>query len=146
MGGYQRRTPDGGGSLVIPVNIPFGGQPVRSDTGRTYVGSPMGATGGGNVVLPFGPPAAGGGGQPVRSPAGGGYQYQPMIPQGDTRYYSQDGRIFPDEESYKRQMEKESGDRGGLFDIGANIATLGLHQLGEEHLWSRFGTGGLVCD
>ena len=35
-------------------------------------------------------------------------------------------------------MKLESGDRGTGFDIGANIATLGLHALGEEHLWSRW--------
>ena len=47
MGGYQRATPVGGGSFPISVNIPTGNAPVRSDTGRTYVGSPTGATGGG---------------------------------------------------------------------------------------------------
>ena len=137
MGGYQRATPVGGGSFPISVNIPTGNAPVRSDTGRTYVGSPTGATGGGQVVLPMGPMAAGDGGQPVRSPIGSGYQ--PTIPQGDSRYYAKDGRIFPDEESYKRQMEKEGQpDRGGGFDIARNLFTLGTHQLAEEHLWSRW--------
>ena len=134
MGGYQRATPVGGGSFPISVNIPTGNAPVRSDTGRTYVGSPTGATGGGQVVLPMGPMAAGDGGQPVRSPAAVGSGAG-----NDGRFYAKDGRIFPDEESYKRQMEKEGQpDRGGGFDIARNLFTLGTHQLAEEHLWSRW--------
>ena len=134
MGGYQRATPGGGGSFPISVNIPTGNAPVRSDTGRTYVGSPTGATGGGQVVLPMGPMAAGDGGQPIRSPAAVGSGVG-----NDGRFYAKDGRIFPDEESYKRQMEKEGQpDRGGGFDIARNLFTLGTHQLAEEHLWSRW--------
>ena len=128
MGGYQRATPVGGGSFPISVNIPTGNAPVRSDTGRTYVGSPTGATGGGNVAQPLYYQPAGGGAAPM----------QITIPQGDNRYYAPDGRVFADQESYERQMKLESGDRGTGFDIGANIATLGLHALGEEHLWSRW--------
>ena len=120
MGGYQRATPGGGGSLPIAVNIPLGNQSVRSDSGGTFVGSPTGYSGG-QVVQPYGPMAAGGGGG------------------SDGRFYAKDGRVFSDEKSYKSQMEKEGQpDRGGGFDIARNVFTLGTHQLGEEHLWSRF--------
>ena len=126
-GGYQRQTPGGGGSLPIAVNIPFGDQSVRSDTGGTFVGSPAGLRGG-NVS------------QPMYYQGGGAAPRLITRPEGDTRFYAPDGRIFSDQESYKRQMELETGekDRGGIFDIGVNIATLGTHQLGEEHLWSRW--------
>ena len=121
-GGYQRRSPGGGGGLTIPVTIPGNNQPVRSDSGRTFVGSPTGYSGG-HVV------------QSVRSPLVGGGQ---MAYTTNGRFYAPDGRIFADHEAYERQMKLESGDRGTGFDIAANIATLGIHQLGEEHLWSRW--------
>ena len=125
MGGYQRRSPGGGGGLTIPVTIPGNNQPVRSDTGGTFVGSPTGLRGG-NVS------------QPMYYQGGGAAPSLIMGSAGDTRFYSPDGRIFPDQDSYERQMSLESGDRGTEFDIGANIATLGVHMLAEEHLWSRF--------
>ena len=126
-GGYQRATPGGGGSLPIAVNIPLGDQSVRSDSGRTFVGSPTGYSGGNVSQQPL-----------YYQPSGGVAPTLTTRPEGDNRYYAPDGRIFSDQDSYERQMKLESGDRGTGFDIAANVATLGIHSLAEEHLWSRF--------
>ena len=126
-GGYQRATPGGGGSLPIAVNIPLGDQSVRSDSGRTFVGSPTGYSGGNVSQQPL-----------YYQPSGGVAPTLITRPEGDNRYYAPDGRIFSDQDSYERQMNLESGDRGGGFEIGANIASLGLHSLMEDQIWSRF--------
>ena len=126
MGGYQRGSPGGGGGLPIAVNIPLGDQSVRSDSGGTFVGSPTGYSGG-NVSQ-----------QPLYYQGGGATPRLITRPEGDNRFYAPDGRVFSDQESYERQMKLESGDRGAGFDIAANVATLGIHALAEEQVWSRF--------